>query len=92
MPRAPVRLIVFPRAYAIALVGLEPPRYVRCMTTDPMESLKTESDRELELAVRAATRPADTGVLARLLSAFDDRHRRRETFALRESTRALKQP
>lgn len=62
------------------------------MTTDATESLVTESDRELEQTVRATTRPADApGVLARLLSAFDNRHRRREALALRESTRALKQ-
>jgi hypothetical protein len=63
------------------------------MATDAMDKLVKESDRELERTVRAAPRPADAPhVLARLLSAFDDRHRRRETLALRESTRALKQP
>jgi hypothetical protein len=58
------------------------------MTTDATESLVKESDRELERTVRAADAP---GVLARLLSAFDNRHRRREALALRESTKALKQ-
>ena len=63
------------------------------MTTDATESLAKESDSELERTVRAVARPGDApGVLARLLSAFDNRHRRRETLALRESTRALKQP
>ena len=53
------------------------------MTTDATESLAKESDSELERTVRAVARPGDApGVLARLLSAFDNRHRRRETLAL----------
>ncbi len=62
------------------------------MTTEATEQLAKESHRELEQAVRAPARPADEpGVLARLLAAFDNRYSRRETLALRESTKALKQ-
>lgn len=90
-PRAQM-IVVFSHAYQAEFAGHNASRYVVRVPTDRTEHLVQESDRELKQTVRASARPADArGVLARLLSAFDNRHRRREALALRESTKALKQ-
>jgi len=57
------------------------------MTKGATERLIGKSHRELERTMRAA---GAAGVLAGLLWPFDNRRRKRDTLALRESARALK--
>ena len=56
------------------------------MTASTIEVI-SDSDRELEMAVHATARPEDAGrFLVRLLAAFDNRRRKRETAVVSEAS------